>query len=180
MLILLGMTATGKTSVAKILEEKYGMKRVITWTTRPRRKNEIGGVDYNFCGLDDFKRLKTIGFFAETTSFVMADGQEVHYGTPIEELNGDKLLILNPEGFKKVNQLTCLDITSILITAPDDVIRKRLEERGDSKAEILRRMNADENDFYGIRWRVNNIVVNDDNKTLEDVAEEIMNIYRRK
>ena len=46
--VLMGKFACGKTTIAKLLELKYGMKRVVTCTTRSMREGERDGVDYYF------------------------------------------------------------------------------------------------------------------------------------
>ena len=55
MIVLSGPSASGKTEVAKRLMNQYGVKRVITTTTRPMRTGEVDGVDYLFVSKEKFK-----------------------------------------------------------------------------------------------------------------------------
>ena len=52
MLILIGPSASGKTEVAKLLAKKYNITKIVTYTTRAPRINEINGVDYNFVSVE--------------------------------------------------------------------------------------------------------------------------------
>ena len=45
MLILVGHSASGKTEIANVLKKEYEMKKIITYTTRPKRINEVDDVD---------------------------------------------------------------------------------------------------------------------------------------
>lgn len=65
MLVLVGKTCSGKSTVAKILEDK-GYRRIVTYTTRPKRAGEIDGTDYHFITAEDFLKRRENGFFAET------------------------------------------------------------------------------------------------------------------
>ena len=62
MLILVGHSASGKTEIANQLKRDYNMKKIITYTTRPKRINEVDGVDYHFVDEIKFLKLKEEGF----------------------------------------------------------------------------------------------------------------------
>ena len=47
MIILVGQSASGKTSIAKDLIERYGFKKFVTHTTRKPRIGEIQDIDYH-------------------------------------------------------------------------------------------------------------------------------------
>ena len=55
--VILGKFASGKTTIAKLLEEKYNMKRVVTCTTRKKREGERDGIDYYFYTDEEFELL---------------------------------------------------------------------------------------------------------------------------
>ena len=50
---LVGASATGKSTVERILQEEYGFHRCISMTTRPKRDYEIDGEDYYFTTKED-------------------------------------------------------------------------------------------------------------------------------
>ena len=53
--------AAGKTTVAKLLEERYGIVRAVTCTTRGMREGEREGIDYYFCDDATFENLASTG-----------------------------------------------------------------------------------------------------------------------
>ena len=55
-LILCGPTASGKSTTQKVLCEKYGFNKVVTYTTREPRENEVFGEDYYFVTEDKLTR----------------------------------------------------------------------------------------------------------------------------
>ena len=69
MLILIGPSASGKTEVAKLLAKKYNITKIVTYTTRTPRVNEVNGVDYNFVSVEEFAKLTEENFFVETTYY---------------------------------------------------------------------------------------------------------------
>ena len=48
MIVLVGESASGKSSIERNLVEKHGYNRVISYTTRKPRTGEHDGVDYHF------------------------------------------------------------------------------------------------------------------------------------
>ena len=81
MLILVGPSASGKTEIAKLLDIKYHLTKVITHTTREKRINEKDDVDYHFVSKDDFLIMKINNEFVETTTY-----NNNYYGTSKKEI----------------------------------------------------------------------------------------------
>lgn len=102
--ILVGPSGTGKSTMASILRDSYGMKRCITTTTRPPRPHEIDGEDYHFVssmdGLDLFERADFGGYT---------------YGITKDELCKGDFLILDPQGVAFYRQHYPGPVTVILL-----------------------------------------------------------------
>jgi guanylate kinase len=103
MLILVGPSASGKTESAKIMINRYPISRVVTCTTRPQRVNEIDGFDYHFVSDSRFLQLLKQNYFAETAVY-----NGFCYGTPLEELRDDKLIILEPPRIEIISRAQSL------------------------------------------------------------------------
>ena len=178
MLLLIGKSCAGKDLIKKKLIEN-GMEAVVTYTTRPPRQGEHDGVTYHFISQEDFLRRKQQGFFAETTSYHVATGDIWYYGSAVEDLTGDKVIIVNPEGLKQIKSIGSLNSISFYITASEETIWERLKYRGDNINEAVRRLNADREDFSGISDYIDFTFSNDLGLKPEILAETILYTYRK-
>lgn len=59
--VIVAKFAAGKTTIAKLLEQRYGLKRAVTCTTRKMREGEREGIDYYYCTDSDFEDLASRG-----------------------------------------------------------------------------------------------------------------------
>ena len=62
---LLGASGTGKSTIENILANKYGYKKIVSYTTRQPRNGEVAGKDYNFVDNSIFKDLIENNVLAE-------------------------------------------------------------------------------------------------------------------
>ena len=151
-LVLIGQTASGKTTVRNILTTMHGFKKIVTYTTRPKRRGEIDGVDYNFLPLDTFEAMESMGMFAEVTEY-NADFGYCKYGSSIYDYRDDekdKVVVLNPEGAKMVKEVAKeedLDVCTIMLSVPEEVLLERARSRGDKMREVKRRLKEDKQKF---------------------------------
>ena len=120
-----------------------------------------GTVRVGFITNEEFLNKEKDGFFAETTSYNVATGETWYYGSAINDLSDDKVMIVNPEGLRKIKQLKFLNPISFLIMADEETIWNRLRQRGDNAAEARRRLNADDADFADIMADVDFSLKND-------------------
>ena len=165
-IILVGRTASGKTTLAKELENR-GFERIITYTTRLKRPGEIDGVDYHFVSKERFDLMENMGFLAEVTKYEMENGI-VYYGSAWSEYidniqfdqrgkpyayfqESDKVVVLNPQGVKYMRLNTDLfilaNIKVVWIDPGDDILKIRLAERKDSEENIRLRFEVEKPDF---------------------------------
>ena len=82
LLILTGPTCSGKTTVAKILEQDHDFSRLVTYTTRPKRENEVEGVDYYFVSEEEFRASMENNEFVEYRDYNALFGH-VYYGSKV-------------------------------------------------------------------------------------------------
>lgn len=151
-IILVGMPATGKTTLAKMLE-KEGFRRYLTYTTRPPRKGEESGVDYNFLSEEEFLYLKEKRYFLETKSYEVANGETWHYGSTATFLaDPNSVIVLDVDGVYALydylmGHQTIKRPTIILLRDDLVLIRNRMLDRGDDPAEVDRRIGKDLDKF---------------------------------
>lgn len=120
----------------------YSLSRVVTYTTRKPRFNEIDGRDYYFLPRDAFLEKQTHHFFLEVTSFNgNLYGSPAHVLDDVEE-GKSYIFITDLPGAHSIRQYipdSCL----IWIIPPDlSILRKRLMGRGSDLAhEVEQRLN---------------------------------------
>ena len=59
-LTITGPSGSGKTSLVKILKKRYGIRELVSTTTRAPRKGEKNGIDYNFVSKEVFRMIPMI------------------------------------------------------------------------------------------------------------------------
>ena len=151
MVIIVGASGTGKTTLQKNLENG-GYKRIVTYTTRPPREGEQDGVDYHFIDDISFEDMVESDRFAEYTCYNTAFAGLVTYGSRKDDYiyrEADSVVVLNPEGLMSVlsNMPKLNPIVLYLTTVDDNLLLERIRARGDSEEEIQRRFKADKKDF---------------------------------
>lgn len=161
---LFGESGSGKDTIKKsILKNNNHFNNIISYTTRPKRNNEVNGVDYNFVDREYF--AKNLQDMLEVTSF-----NNWFYGTNITSLKKDKVNI----GIFNIYAIDCLlmdpqlSVLPLYIKCEDKIrlIRCLNREKNVDCNEICRRFLADKKDFLDIPFSYivyNNSFDNNDN-----------------
>jgi len=173
MLILLGPSASGKTESAKIMLNRYPISRVVTCTTRPKRVNEIDGFDYQFVSEEEFDHLIETKYFAETAVY-----NGFHYGTPLNQLRDDKLIILEPRGLASFTKLRVCTIVAIYLQTNESVRYERMRYRGDTKEQAEARLASDRERFDLSHIANVDMVIDTTNMSASDIADMIYGNYK--
>ena len=174
MLVLIGPSASGKTESAKIMINKYPISRVVTCTTRAKRISEIDGFDYHFFSIEKFKELEEKDFFIETAEY---NGN--WYGTPRSELEDDKFIILEPQGYKSMMDINPCPIVAIYLNTDEAIRMSRMKERKDKQKDINRRISSDRVDFNLSNLKNLDLTIDTSNMSLSSVADKIYSEYIR-
>ena len=88
MFVLVGPSASGKSTVAQMLVEQFGMKRAVTTTTRKRRRGEPADA-YHFVSKESF----SVDDMVESQEYASN-----YYGLSKVEADASNLVILEPKG----------------------------------------------------------------------------------
>lgn len=172
---ILGKSASGKSTIERLLEEKE-LKRLISVTTRPMRENEREGVDYNYITISEFENLKNNNKLLEYTEY-----RGWHYGLSIEQIdmNDDKdyIAVIEPTGYKQIKEKLGDKVVGIYITVQDKerLIRALNREVNPDVDEIVRRFLSDKELFKGIETEVDYIF---ENWYSYEVVDNIMKIVK--
>lgn len=183
LVILIGKSGSGKSSVGQELVDR-GYRKIITTTTRPPRDGEVNAKDYTFVDDETFEKFKANGYFVETREYKTTEGVW-KYGSAVksfENVTNKEVVILTPDAIPDVVPILRKNNKAYVVVylkADDNVLRKRLYERGDASEEIERRLKADDYDFMKADvWSDFNIPV--EGKTVEQIADTICGLVDRK
>lgn len=168
MILLTGASASGKTEVARFLRKKYGIVKAITHTSRSPRVGEKDGVDYFFVTPEAFNQLLAADKMVEHACYNGA-----FYGCSKAQVRDDKCVVLEPNGLRSFLALNDASVVSFLLTAEESTREKRMHERGDEEANIERRLKGDRIDFAPDKIAPTDFVIATDNKTIEEIADDI-------
>lgn len=176
--VLVGESASGKTTLAKKLEAESGFKRVVTYTTRPMRNGEHNGIDYNFIDKREFDELVADDSFAEHANYRGWD-----YGTIIDaDNNNDSVVVLTPSGARSVRKYLShwgYDKYNVIVVYLSVDRRSRLIkllERGDNIEEAYRRSLSDVGQFDGFENEADFVIQNSNyTKSVDEVYNELLN-----
>ncbi len=172
--VLVGESASGKSTVAKILEqEQPNFSKVVTYTTRPMRDGEVDGIDYNFINNEKFNELVAQDFFVEHASY-----RDWQYGTAINfNKDEDKVIVLTPAGARalRVYAEKHTELQKYLMVVYLWVDRRsrmiKIIQRGDNIDEAYRRNLSDVGQFDAFEREADFTIKN------ENYKKNAMEIY---
>ena len=182
LLIISGPSGVGKTTVCKRLVEELDAFLSVSWTTRPRRDNEVDGQDYHFISTETFERELERGGLLE---YAQVYGGH-YYGTParpaLDALAAGRVVILEIEidGTRQVVR-RFPEAVGIYILAPSPVDQTdRLVGRQMDSAEAIRERLAKADGEIGYAHdsgAYRHFLVNE---TIAGTVESIVRIVREK
>ena len=183
MLVLSSPSGAGKTTICKeILKKIKELNLSISYTTRPKRKSEVDGLDYFFVSEKKFKELQAKDFFIENAKVF-----DHLYGTPknFVEKNLDKgidvLFDIDWQGAQKLSNFSKTDIVSVFILPPSNMILKeRLKKRNEDSLEIVnKRMSKAKSEIS--HWiEYDYVLINEDLVTCTNEVVTILKAERKK
>ena len=172
MLVLVGESASGKSSIEKYLVDNCGYNKIVSYTTRQPREGEVDGVDYHFITKSQFRRLVEQDFFAETAIY-----NNWYYGVAKRDCTNDKVAVLTPHGLRQVSKIKDINIISFYISVPRRDRLIKILQRGDDIEESYRRNLSDVGMFDGICDEVNYVINNVGyNKSIAEMSKEILHL----
>ena len=138
--LLVGKSASGKTTVANFLEKKHGFRQVNSYTTRPPRyEGEIGHI---FINEEDFNEL------GELVAYTEYNGHK--YGTTAEQLDQCQIYVVDVPGVKTLLERYKANRQIIILYFGSNICTRihRMIDRGDSDMAIISRLLQDEKDDW--------------------------------
>lgn len=180
LIALCGKSASGKDTIAKaIVSDLPDITHfVVSATTRPRRENEVDGVDYHF--LTDMEMLKKILNF----EIIEASTHKWVYGTLDSEIKSDKIniAVLNIDGIDILMENKDIEVIPVMIEASDKkrLLRSLTREINPDCNEIIRRFSSDNEDFENLPFEPKMVFSNENKADFNHVLEELSKLILKK
>ena len=139
--LILGHSGSGKSTIRNALTS-HGIKKIITYTTRPPRVSEVNGIDYNFIDQELFKKMDQDNLFIGTTCYV---GN--YYSTLKEDLeknnnkDSDCVIVVDKEGILAIKK-EFANARSIYLKCSRETLRDRMIKRSDDANDIEKRLDV--------------------------------------
>lgn len=171
--ILCGKSCVGKDSIIKKLT---GYNRLISYTSRPMRNNEVNGVDYWFISKEEIERLRDDNKILDYREYKVSNGEIWGYGHCIREYDEEEVYVGvgDLEGCKRFKEVYKDNVYIIYIDCDKESRLERAKLRGDDLKEVERRFFQDDIDFDN--KKLYNIVDYsvENTKDLDTVVNEIV------
>lgn len=173
--VLLGPTCSGKTTALKKLIDA-GYETLVTYTTRPKRINEVNGKDYHFISEQQYSHLDKLNLLIAKNTFKNAYGTEWHYAINRQDIDLDKdiVAITEPKGYRDlIRNFGKENVVGIYLKIDYETRLNRGLNRKDCVKELLRRLSADEEVFRNFDKEVDHIITD---HSLNEVLDKIIEI----
>jgi guanylate kinase len=173
LICLVGKSASGKTTVANILEEGHEYKQLQSYTTRPPRyENETG---HTFISDEEFDQLKDVVAYTEYNGY--------KYGSTKQQIDDVEIYVIDVPGIETLLEKYNTE-RPIRVFYFDTTVRSRIERmlnRHDSDTAIVSRLYNDEasdweNDLNKLVWHYKNNVGKDVEMYKINADENIYNV----
>lgn len=175
--LLVGKSASGKSTIATLLEKVHGYKQVESYTTRkPRHFAESGHI---FVSEEDFLNL------GELAAYTLYNGNQ--YGVTYEQLEQCSIYVIDVPGVENLlkNLNGSRPICIVYFDAAVSTRIMRMIERGAGDHEIIGRLLTDDttNDWFReldkLVWHYKNIEHQDVELHKIDANENIENVLKQ-
>lgn len=166
---------TGKTTLVEMLTREFAcVTRSISTTTRPKRPNEVDGVDYCFTSEEEFVKKVQEGQFLEHVTLF-----GYHYGTSklqVEKLRAEGkhvFLVIDTQG--ALHLMGQVAATFIFILPPSfEELARRLQERGTENYDSLSKRLQEAEREIATSCAYQYVIVNDEIQTAYQVLKSIV------
>lgn len=177
-LLLIGETARGKDTVCRILQEKYGLVPVCSYTDRPMRPKETNGKEYHFVSKKEAKKL-----LRKKAKCVIAYTEigDHRYFAFREDFEKADIYIVDPAGVAYLKE-KCPDVpmVAVYVTCRENIAKKRAILRGDKEKAYEERSKAEKEQFYAFQKNQDYDIVIYNNGTKEMLLKNVKALMRQK
>ena len=140
--LFIGRTASGKTAISKAVCERMGLKRLISYSTKPQGKKSDEDYDHIYVRDEDLHRYEDdMAAYTEIDDF--------KYFSTFEQIENSDVYVIDPNGLDKL-KIKCgnkYDFVEIYIRTPQKIAEQRAKMRGDKLKEFKQRWVSENKEF---------------------------------
>lgn len=181
LILFCGPSGSGKTTIVHhLLKNNANLRFSVSATTRPKRENEVDGVDYYFLSVDEFKKKIANDEFVEWEE-VYPDG---YYGTlkaEIERLVAQNKVVIfdvDVEGGLNIKKIYGDKLLVVFVMPPSlDDLHKRLLARASETEDSLKKRVAKAELELTYADKFNKVIVNDNLETALWHAQKMLDDF---
>ncbi len=179
LIVVSGPSGVGKDAALKRMRElNYPFYFLVTYTTRPKREEEVNGVDYHFVAKEQFEAMQARGEFLERAVVYGYD-----YGNSRREVREalgrgqDVIMRIDVQGATTIKKLVPDAVFIFLLPPSIQALERRLRNRRSEPEEYLQIR------LHAARLEINEVekfdytIVNEDD-ALDETAQMIQAIIR--
>lgn len=141
-IIICGKSGAGKDFLLKGLA-KEGLRSSTKFTTRPKRKYEVDGIDYHFVN-ENFFQLED---FIVRQEFKNSEGNIWRYGISLKDFESSQSFIMTPGEISQIDAKTRKNCFVVYLDIDREVREERIKIRNDNNDSVKRRLDSDDVDF---------------------------------
>lgn len=177
LILLVGKSGSGKTTIAENAEKLYGLKSVQSYTTRPKRvQDETGHI---FVSEAAFRKLK------DRVAYTKFDNHE--YCATASQVEEDDIYVIDPAGVETFRSLYKGDkkwVVVYIVSSSDpheafNMNYERMKERGNTIEEAAARVVLDNREFKDFESKADYVFVNKEPEDLDRIAEKLNIIVQK-
>ena len=174
LIILVGASGSGKSTIANKLERKYGYISLKSYTTRAMRNDPNDALTHTFISPDRVSEFKN-DIIVDT----IFNG--AYYFATQKQLDTSDTYIVDKKGLIELKKkYHNREIISIYLDVSPEIVAKRMEQRGDSDEVIMKRLQHDAGAFEGTKELCDFICPNNNQDQQYDIVEFIHKLIEYK
>lgn len=180
---LMGKSASGKDTIYEKILERFSLKKVIPYTTRPRRENEENGKQYFFVSDEEYLEKEKNNQIIESRVYETIYGPWRYFTVDDGQIDlsfeKDYLMIGTLESYQSIKKYFGeKEVVPLYLEVEDGVRLQRAMDRekkqlNPSYDEMCRRFLADQKDFSDERLKECGIHIKYKNENLEECLNQI-------
>ena len=146
--LVIGRSGTGKDTLVNYMCQKYGLKKLKSYTTRPPRQNEED--THIFISPEDVQKYQD-----DIIAYTKIG--EFEYFATKSQLKDINFYIIDPKGVQDLENIPNLkeefSFIKLLIYLPEKERKKRIALRGDSEEAFLKRQEGEKQQFDNFEFK---------------------------